>query len=161
MTKVCQRCFLSRHGGEGTNALFHSGLHANVGGVLSLEGLDEVGRQRFVPSRLDMDAFLLPVGRVGLARTASRPTREGTCLCFGFDHAKVELVLVFEGGLFAQFLDAVLLGVEVPRSLDIVLVLLEVTESFPMGGLGSFPVDGVALDGQLHEGRERERRNGD
>lgn len=62
-----------------------------------------------------------------------------TCLCFGFDHAKVELVLVFEGCLFAQFLDPVLLGVEVPRSLDIVLVLLEMAESFPMGGLGSFP----------------------
>lgn len=89
--------------------------------------------------------------------TASWPTRERlACLCLGLDHAKVELVLVFEGGLFAQFLDPVLLGVEVPRSLDIVLVLLEVTESFPMRGLGSFP-GGMGTRGQLHT-RERESR---
>lgn len=45
--------------------MFHGGLHADVGGVLSLERLDEVGRQRFIPSRLDMDSFLFPVGRKG------------------------------------------------------------------------------------------------
>lgn len=58
-------CFSRHRQGLGTDALFHGGLHADVGGVLSLERLDEVGRQRFIPSRLDMDSFLFPVGRKG------------------------------------------------------------------------------------------------
>lgn len=41
------------------------------------------------------------------------------------DHTKVELILVLQGCLLLEPLDPVLLGVVIPRSLDVILVLLE------------------------------------
>lgn len=52
-------------GALATHTLLHLGLHADVRGVLGLEDLYKVGRERFIASRLDVDTFLRVVVRKG------------------------------------------------------------------------------------------------
>lgn len=100
---------------------------ANVTRVLRLQHLDQIMIQHLVPPALHVHALLRPA----------------------LDHAKVELILVAAGGLLAQLVDPVLLGVKVPRTLDVVGVLLEEAEFGSVGGLGTFPVErgGLADEG--------------
>ena len=67
-------------------------------------------------------------------------------------HGKVELILVLLRGLLAEPGEAVLLGVVVPGTEDIVLVLLEKAELCPVRELGALlvvaPVEGISEGGR-------------
>ena len=66
-------------------------------------------------------------------------------------HRKVEFILIALCGLLPEPLQTILLGVVVPCTLDIVLVLLEKAEPLSVGKLGALlvvaPVEGIAQRG--------------
>lgn len=127
----------NRYEEEQTHASFHCDLSADVSRVLGLENGDEVLGQCFVSSTLNVHSALCRQTNHEHAsahysyqerqKEGRRVKGVATDLCLALDHAKVELVLVLEAGLFFELLDPVLLGVKVAGSFDIVGVFFEET----------------------------------
>lgn len=85
-------------------------LNSDVAHILRLQELDNVDAEGLVASVRDRN----------------------TVFRLALDHAPVELILVAESCLLSELPDAILLGLVVTRSEDIVLVLLEQAEALSM-----------------------------
>lgn len=108
-----------------THLLVLSNLNFDVSHILRLQNLHDVCRKRFVSSI----------------------TNRNSVHCFPLDHAKIELILISEGRLLLELFDPVLLGLVIPRTMNIIFVFFEETQSSSMKGLSSLfmvlPVQGV------------------